>query len=118
MTAVIDACEMDVKSKRIESFELLGWPISKPTPEEMAEAGLYCVGFHDHVKCPFCHVYFASWAETENPFEVHKRTSPWCRFFTERKPRLAEDIIEYPLKTEKMRNKKLEFKLFKKLLRK
>jgi len=61
----------------------IGWKLDFITPKQMAKAGLYYLGKHDHVKCSICSTIFDNWKCGDDPIEEHKHRAPKCLFFNE-----------------------------------
>ena len=58
---------------RLDSFGT-AWPLSNPTPEQLASAGFYYTGNEDEVMSPFMMKTISGWEEDDDPMaEATKR---------------------------------------------
>ncbi|KAL5018673.1 hypothetical protein ScPMuIL_004395 [Solemya velum] len=68
-----------VLAVRISSFE--NWPVYMGvTPQSLALAGLFYMGFGDNVKCFFCGGGLRNWEPKDIPWVEHARWYPRCAF--------------------------------------
>jgi hypothetical protein len=65
---------MRMVATRIKSYEC--WPLSFIDQQKLAAAGLYCTGYEDVTRCPFCNLLFGYWKFGENPFCKHRGKPP------------------------------------------
>lgn len=61
--------EMAIESERLKSFK--NWPLTKPTPIELSEAGFFYWGNDDFVCCFSCGVKIKDWSEQDDPWKGH-----------------------------------------------
>lgn len=67
------------KEERLKTFK--NWPSSmKQTPEELAEAGFFYLGYDDNAVCFYCGLGCKCWKEEDTPWEEHELWSPDCKF--------------------------------------
>ena len=62
---------------RIESFRT--WP-KQQKPDSLAGAGFFYFGVTDRVRCFFCSVQIKDWQPNDDPYQLHLRFSPKCKF--------------------------------------
>jgi len=62
--------------QRLATFK--DWPLEKPTPLQLADAGLYSVSLSDHVRCFNCNGGIRNWREDDEPKSLHKLFFPKC----------------------------------------
>ncbi|KAL5018670.1 hypothetical protein ScPMuIL_004392 [Solemya velum] len=68
-----------VLAVRISSFE--NWPrYSGISPQSLAQAGLFYVGFGDNVRCFFCGGGMRNWEPQDVPWVEHARWFPRCPY--------------------------------------
>ncbi|KAL5018675.1 hypothetical protein ScPMuIL_004397 [Solemya velum] len=71
-----------VLAVRISSFE--NWPVYRAiTPQSLALAGLFYIGFGDNVKCFFCGGGLRNWEPQDIPWVEHARWYPRCAFLVQ-----------------------------------
>ncbi|KAL5018677.1 hypothetical protein ScPMuIL_004399 [Solemya velum] len=71
-----------VLAARISSFE--NWPVYREiTPQCLAQAGFFYVGFGDNVKCFFCGGGLRDWEPQDIPWVEHARWYPRCAFLVQ-----------------------------------
>ncbi|XP_043229691.1 baculoviral IAP repeat-containing protein 7-A-like [Amphibalanus amphitrite] len=70
--------DMHDESNRRRTF--FGWPMLRPSAEELARAGFFYTGSADVAQCAFCWVSLGNWDPSDDPFEEHRRHSPLCSF--------------------------------------
>ena len=64
---------------RLKSYIL--WPAClEQTPQQLAEAGFYCCGVSDHVRCFHCGNGLKNWESGDEPWEQHARWYPECYY--------------------------------------
>lgn len=64
--------------ERFSTFR--NWPVQlHQTPERMALAGMFYLGYSDAVQCSFCGGQLRNWQVTEDPRSKHAQEFPNCR---------------------------------------
>ena len=72
--ALPTAQDMREESQRRLTFR--GWPLSSPSPEDLARAGFFFLGRQDEVECAFCGTQVYDWQPDDEP--SHRRWHPHC----------------------------------------
>ena len=71
--------EYAVELARIGSFK--NWPkVDIQSPETLARAGFFYVGYSDMCKCFFCDIGLRNWEDPDDPWVQHARWSPECDY--------------------------------------
>lgn len=65
---------------RLDSFATWTYPINKET---LAKAGFYSTGVQDSTKCFYCGGEFKEWNSKDDPWELHARMYPGCKFLVD-----------------------------------
>ena len=65
-------------ASRFETFN--NWPHENPSPEKLAEAGLYFCGEKEKNKCFYCNGGLHNWSPSDDPWHDHARWYPTCTF--------------------------------------
>lgn len=74
----VNTMMMQFERERVKTFR--GWPVASLTPQSMAAAGFYYIGYGDEVRCAFCKVELSVWRPVTNPKAEHKKYAPQCKF--------------------------------------
>jgi len=65
----------------VRRMSFKSWPRDCPVrPEQLAEAGFFCINHLDYVKCFYCSGGLCNWEEGDEPFAEHARLYPTCQF--------------------------------------
>ncbi|KAF7682704.1 Death-associated inhibitor of apoptosis 2 [Astathelohania contejeani] len=84
--------DLKYEQERLETF--IDWPVTEPSPQELATNGFFYLKKKLHCVCAFCYVLVTSWDDvivdndddfeieivTLSPNELHKKISPKCSF--------------------------------------
>lgn len=81
---ILDNSNFVIDSVRLKSFRIQ-WPLTSPTPEDLAAAGFYYLGDEDIVRCAFCGIEARKWGKEDNPMILHEKWTPSCRFIINKK---------------------------------
>ena len=73
------------KSNRLDTFSKGSWKCMFISPEKLANAGFVYTGREDCVQCIFCAGVDWDWKEGDDPFLEHKKSSPRCPGFFDKK---------------------------------
>lgn len=68
----------DLKNTEVRLRTYSRWPLSKPTPQDLAEAGFYYYDIGDQVKCAYCGGIIGQWEENDLPSQEHAKFFPNC----------------------------------------
>jgi hypothetical protein len=71
-----DSVAMMYEDHRVAT--LMGWPYSKPRPDQLAMRGFYSRGNMGQVYCAFCSEEFSRWSDLDCLLERHAIKSPLC----------------------------------------
>ena len=52
----------------------------RPAPRQLTEAGLFFLGFRDHVKSWYCNICLEHWEYTDAPWVENSKWKPSCEF--------------------------------------
>lgn len=78
---------------RLESF--LSWQFHhKQDPRRLVDAGLYCIGRDDIVRCFCCDIGLADWESEDDPWTEHARHSPNCSYLIKERGQEFIDTIQ------------------------
>lgn len=69
---------IDLKNpeNRIRTYS--NWPLTSPTPQDLARAGFYYFDIGDQVKCAFCGGIIGQWEANDSPQQEHQKFFPNC----------------------------------------
>ena len=72
------------------------------SPQQMVDAGFYCLGDRDRVKCFYCNGGLQNWERNDSPWEEHAKWYPTCEYvFQQRGADYAQEIgSKYPNLTQ------------------
>lgn len=109
---MIENSNFIVESVRLKTFNIQ-WPLSSPTPEDLAAAGFYYLGDKDRVRCGFCGIQVGKWEKEDNPMMLHDEWSPSCQFIINRRKKeknnlddLTREMIAFTSTCNKQKKKK------------
>jgi hypothetical protein len=71
---------MNRRDLRLQTFKVKKWPLTTPTPENMAGSGFFYCLLNDHVQCAFCRYVIGGWRQESDPLDVHRNIVPHCPF--------------------------------------
>uniref|UniRef100_A0A4X2LMP8 RING-type E3 ubiquitin transferase n=1 Tax=Vombatus ursinus TaxID=29139 RepID=A0A4X2LMP8_VOMUR len=78
--------EMGIEQMRLASFH--NWPSAAMVcPQQLAEAGFFYTGQHDHVKCYYCDGGLRNWDRGDDPWREHAKWFPRCEFLLQSRGR-------------------------------
>jgi Inhibitor of Apoptosis domain/Zinc finger, C3HC4 type (RING finger) len=75
--------EMKSGYARFQSFYVGRWPLTSPSPEELAEAGFFYLQTRARVQCAFCQGVIGQWEPGDEPITKHQHHFPRCPFLME-----------------------------------
>ncbi|KAL3883108.1 hypothetical protein ACJMK2_029401 [Sinanodonta woodiana] len=75
--------EYDSVPVRLRTFHQ--WPLQRPGPLQLTQAGLYYTGKKDQTVCYYCGGGLSSWNPEDNPDKEHERWYPNCELVKRRK---------------------------------
>ena len=67
-----------------------------PNVSALAEAGLFYLGLNDCVQCSVCQIVLSGWnvmPDTNDPWDVHAKSSPGCAFLERNTKGAASPIL-------------------------
>ena len=73
----------DIRDRFASFFtENSNWPSKRvnQSPEKLAQAGFYYCGYGDNVRCFSCENGLHNWENDDDPWELHSRYYPKCKF--------------------------------------
>jgi hypothetical protein len=68
----------DLQNSEVRLRTYTRWPLSKPSPQDLANAGFYYFDIGDQVKCVYCHGIIGQWEENDLPQQEHAKFFPNC----------------------------------------
>ena len=78
---VDDKLDFHYEEDRLKTYTNYKWPFqSCLSPEELANAGFYYLGFEDAVKCSWCGIKLKNFKGYMHPLESHRLASRDCVF--------------------------------------
>ena len=81
--------DMENEAQRLRSFHRNnGWR-GAVDPRQLAAAGFYYTGIHDHVKCFACDISLKAWLPADDPMQEHWKNQPNCPFISRFAPRFS-----------------------------
>ncbi|KAM9070808.1 baculoviral IAP repeat-containing protein 7 isoform 1-T1 [Sarcophilus harrisii] len=85
--------DMGVEQIRLDSFH--NWPsASMVCPQQLARAGFFYTGQHDHVKCYYCDGGLRNWDRGDDPWREHAKWFPRCEFLLQSRGRAYVSSIQ------------------------
>lgn len=66
------------KIENVMRETFLAYPKAYPETEKMVQAGFYYTGIDDATTCVSCGLMLDQWNPNEDPYEEHKKASPFC----------------------------------------
>jgi Inhibitor of Apoptosis domain len=70
--------QIDLKNPEDRLRTYSKWPLSNPTPQDLARAGFFYFDVGDQVKCVFCGGIIGQWEENDQPHKEHQKFFPNC----------------------------------------
>ncbi|XP_016284071.1 baculoviral IAP repeat-containing protein 7 [Monodelphis domestica] len=85
--------DMGVEQIRLASFH--NWPSAAVVcPQQLARAGFFYTGQHDHVKCYYCDGGLRNWDRGDDPWREHAKWFPRCEFLLQSRGRAYVNSIQ------------------------
>ncbi|KAM9326090.1 E3 ubiquitin-protein ligase XIAP isoform 1-T1 [Gastrophryne carolinensis] len=82
---------MSLYKTRLDSFSNWTYPINKET---LAKAGFFSTGEQDVTKCFYCGGELKDWKAKDDPWELHARWYPGCKFLVDERGQLFINTIQ------------------------
>jgi hypothetical protein len=85
----------------IRTASFANWPLTKPSREDMVDAGFIYLGVGDRTRTFCCDRYVQNWSELDDPIAIHLLRSPTCNVvmrarISTQEQRRAQTFVDWP----------------------